>query len=116
MNTTIKPKETIFEFNKSVLLDAKCWLPELNQSTENSKKISIKLDFHSYSDIGLHIDSLLNAVINADENELKREPIMFQYVAGLSSRLMQSLPLEFLDKLLIKERHNTDNFTNLKDL
>lgn len=116
MNTAVEPKEPIFEVNKSVLLDAKNWIPELNQSTENSNKISIKLDFYNYSDVGLYIDSLLNAVINADEDELKREPIMFQYVANLSSQLVRSLPLEFLDKLLISQSHNKENFSNLKDL
>ena len=116
MNTAVEPKETIFEVNKKVLLDAKNWLPELNQSNENTNKISLKLDFNSYDDVGLYIESLLNAVINADEDELKREPIMFQYVANLSSRLVRSLPLEFLDKLLISQSHNKENFTNLKDL
>lgn len=116
MNTAVEPKETIFEVNKSVLLDANKWLPELNQSTENTNKICIKLDFYNYSDIGLYIDSLLFAVINADEEELKREPIMFQYVANLTSQLVRSLPLDFIDKLLISQRHNKENFTNLKDL
>lgn len=116
MNTAVEPKETIFEVNKRTLLNAKIWLPELNQSNENTNKISIKLHFNSYDNVGIYIKSLLNAVINADENELKREPIMFQYVANLSSSLVESLPLQFLDKLLISHSHNKENFTNLKDL
>lgn len=116
MKTEVETKEPIFEVNKKVLQDAKIWIPELKQSNNNSDKISIKLDFYNYSDVGLYIDSLLNAVINADQAEIKKEPIMFQYVANLSSKLVQALPLEFLDKLLISESHNKENFSNIKDL
>jgi hypothetical protein len=114
MNTAVEQKEPIFEVNKTTLIKAKSWCKELNQN--NDKKISINLEFYSYDDVGLHIESLLNAVINADENELKREPIMFQYVASLSSQLVRSLPLEFLDKLLISQSYNKEEFTNIKNL
>ena len=116
MNTAVEPKEPIFEVNKDTLLNAKAWCKELNQTNDTDKKVTINLDFYNYNDVGLHIEALLNAIINADESELIREPILFQYVAKLSSEMLRSLPLEFVDKLLISQSHNKEKFTNLKDL
>lgn len=115
MSTAVEPQR-ITEINKSVLLDSKFYCTELHQNPKQGKPIKLNLEFSNYQDLGFAIECLLNSVSSADEDSLKREPIMFQQVTLLATELLNKLPFEFLDKLLVKEDYYKDKFTNIENL
>lgn len=116
MNTAETKKQPVFEFNKVALKKINHYCTDLNQSNAQDNKVTLKIEFTNYQDIGFSIESILNSVINANEEDLKKEPIMYQNVLELSSKLVRSLPLEFLDTLLIKENWRESEFINIENL
>lgn len=116
MNTAENPQNPVFEFNKTALKRINHLCTDLNQSNANDNKLTLKIEFRNYQDLGFSIESILNSVINANEDDLKKEPIMYQNVLELSSKLVRSLPLEFLDTLLIKENWRESEFVNIENL
>ena len=108
---TISP---ITEVNIKALKNISAYVENLNQ---NNKEISINTHYASFIEISHTIESMLNMVIECTENDtVQLDKFDCSNVLIVAKNLLQQLPIEFVDTLLIKESHNTENFKNLKSL
>ncbi|MBE7685800.1 MULTISPECIES: hypothetical protein [Tenacibaculum] len=98
--------------NNSYLLDG-------FTATENSNgnHLAVNLEFWHYENLGHNIGSLLNAISTPDlETENRLDANDIQNVALMTKQLVEKIPFQFLDDLLIKKTHNKENFKNIENL
>ncbi|MCG8185212.1 hypothetical protein [Tenacibaculum finnmarkense] len=118
MSTSAKTP-TITEVNTKLLKREDSELLEgfTAKPTNDGNHISINLEFWHYENLGHNIGSLLNAISSTNcetENGLGANDI--QNVALITKQLVDKIPFQFLDGLLIKKSYNKEDFKNVKSL
>lgn len=115
METT--EKKAVTKVNIETLKKANYLLEGFTQTpADEINNLSINLKFYNFADLGSTIESLLNAISLGfeDENSLEKGDIV--KISEVTKSMVQQLPFEFLDRLLIKENYNENDFKSIENL
>ncbi|MCG8763875.1 hypothetical protein [Tenacibaculum finnmarkense] len=114
--STEKQTPAITEINTELLKRSRGLLDGFTQNPKGDSNISINLEFWNYASLGHNIESLLNAMSISCEPENSLDVDDIQNVALITKQLVNKIPLDFLDRLLIKDDYNQENFKNIENL
>ena len=108
----------IKKINKKHLLNINSFLENIDLEDKDKMPISVTVKFHSYFDLVTTQNSLLTAiqkiVLSSDQENIDLDII--NDLTKLALAFLQSDEAEFLDKLLIEQSFNTEDFVNLEKL
>ncbi|WP_233882084.1 MULTISPECIES: hypothetical protein [Tenacibaculum] len=114
--STEKQTPVITEINTELLKRSRGLLDGFTQNPKGDSNISINLEFWNYTHLGHNIEVLIKAMSSQDESDNQLDIYERQYLASIVGRLMGKIPFEFLDDLLIKKPHNSEEFKNIENL
>ncbi|MBY0243964.1 MAG: hypothetical protein K2Q03_00760 [Sphingobacteriaceae bacterium] len=108
-------EQNYLEVNKKALRNG-CFLDNLDTEAKEDKRISVGLFFSDYDEILYTATSILKGITNYEEEAGKRNFCDIKNTIDLSLKLLNNIPTEFLDNLLIKTKYSKNDFVSVKDL
>jgi len=118
-NLTLMNPQTppITEINKVALKKLAFYLDNINLDNNDLERVVLTNTFFNYEDVVNNINSLLNTTVRSLQND--NDDLCVYEVAnvlGMVIKLVNQLPIEFVDNLIFKSTHNKDGFTNIDSL
>ncbi|MBF7091121.1 hypothetical protein IUY40_06175 [Flavobacterium sp. ALJ2] len=103
----------ITEYNKKALEDVGAYI----ELTDRDKEPIIKkINFYNFTDMMCSVSAILEAIEVIGYNGNKENLYTCASLASVARKMLPSEEMEFLDRLLIKEDRNKDDFQPIKKL